>query len=71
MCPSDDSHLTIEFNDHFVIAPSIIFFSRENDFTSNALGEIGKVVERGSEYSSGINPHFLTTKEIIEYNNKA
>ena len=22
MCPSDDSHLTIEFDDHFVIAPS-------------------------------------------------
>ena len=71
MCPADDSHLTVEFDDHFVISPSIVFFSRENDFTSNALGEIGKVVERGSEYSSGTNPHFLTTKEIIEYNNKA
>ncbi|MBT6050164.1 MAG: UDP-N-acetylglucosamine 4,6-dehydratase (inverting), partial [Candidatus Scalindua sp.] len=35
MCPADDSHLTIEFKDHFVIKPSITFFSRENDFTSN------------------------------------
>ena len=25
MCPIDDSHLTFEFNDHFVISPSIIF----------------------------------------------
>jgi UDP-N-acetylglucosamine 4,6-dehydratase len=70
MCPADDSHLTIEFKDHFVIKPSITFFSRENDFTSNSLGEIGKVVEQGKEYNSGTNPHFLTIDEINEYNEK-
>jgi UDP-N-acetylglucosamine 4,6-dehydratase/5-epimerase len=70
MCPSDDSHLTIEFEDHFVITPSILFFSRENDFTSNSLGEAGKVVAQRSEYSSDNNPHFLNIDEIREYNEK-
>ncbi len=70
MCPSDDSHLTIEFMDHFVITPSIRFFSRENDFTTNSLGETGKAVNLGAEYNSGTNPNFLTTNEIVDYNNK-
>jgi UDP-N-acetylglucosamine 4,6-dehydratase len=70
MCPSDDSHLTIEFADHFVIKPSIVFFSRDDDFTSNALGEIGAEVEQGFEYKSGTNPHFLSIEEIQKYNKK-
>jgi UDP-N-acetylglucosamine 4,6-dehydratase len=70
MCPMDDSHLNIEFNDHFVISPSILFYSRPNDFTKNALGEIGKLVKNGFEYSSGNNSHFLTKSEIVEYNNR-
>tara|TARA_B100002051_G_C16706805_1_gene624266 strand:- start:673 stop:1659 length:987 start_codon:yes stop_codon:yes gene_type:complete len=64
MCPSDDSHHTIEFNDHYVIAPSVVFFTSNNDFSSNALSEKGKQVERGFEYQSGTNPHFLTVEEI-------
>ena len=70
MCPADDSHLTVEFEDYFVIMPSIVFFSRESNFTSNSLGEVGKLVEQGVEYNSGTNPHFLTISEIKEYNNK-
>jgi UDP-N-acetylglucosamine 4,6-dehydratase len=68
MCPADDSHLTVEFEDYFVISPSITFFSRENDFTSNSLGEVGVVVKQGAEYNSGTNPHFLNIEEIIRYN---
>ena len=70
MCPFDDSHLTIEFMDYFVITPSIRFFSCENDFTKNSLGEEGKAVDLGSEYNSGTNPHFLTLDEITVYNSK-
>ena len=70
MCPADDSHLTIEFNDHFVITPSISFFSRKNDFTSNSLNEIGELVKQGVEYNSGTNPNFLSIDEIKEYNNR-
>jgi UDP-N-acetylglucosamine 4,6-dehydratase len=70
MCPADDSHLTIEFDDHFVIKPSIVFFSRKNDFIENSLGEVGKIVKQGLEYNSGTNSYFLTTEEIVNYNNK-
>ena len=70
MCPADDSHLTVEFKNHFVIMPSISFFSRESDFTSNSLGEVGKIVKYGSEYNSGTNPNFLTIGEIKDCNNK-
>ena len=68
MCPADDSHITIEFKDYYVIAPRIIFFSRVDDFSSNNIGEVGIAVKQGSEYNSGENPHFLTTDEIINYN---
>lgn len=67
MCPSDDSHLTLEFDDHFVIQPSIQF-SGYTDFTTNKIGEKGKPVEMDAEYNSGKNPHFLTIDEIIEFN---
>ena len=65
MCPKDDSHLTIEFEDHFVIRPSIQF-STPIDFTKNALGEKGKAVEIGFEYSSDKNTIWLSHKELLE-----
>ena len=68
MCPADDSHLTIEFDDHFVISPSILFFSRQNDFCQNRLGESGEYVAQGFEYQSGTNSEFLSLKEIKNYN---
>ena len=71
MCPADDSHLTIEFDDYFVIAPSITFYSRKSDFTESVLQERGKIVEYGFEYNSGGNEEFLTKKEIIQYNNES
>jgi len=71
MCPADDSHLTIEFDDYFVIAPSITFYSRKSDFTESILQERGKIVEYGFEYNSGGNEEFLTKKEIIKYNTES
>jgi len=64
MCPADDSHLTIEFDDHFVIRPSIKFFDGENDFSQNALGEMGVPVAQGFEYNSGTNKHFLSIETL-------
>lgn len=63
MCPSDDSHLTFEFEDHFVIAPTITFTKRR-DYDHNILGEIGKKVEQGYEYNSGNNNQWLNKKQI-------
>ncbi len=68
MCPADDSHLTLEFADHFVIQPTIKFHDRDVTFSVNALGEKGVPVERGHGYESGSNPHFLTVEEIREFN---
>ena len=67
MCPMDDSHLTLEFDDHFVIRPTIQFV-RPSDFAVNLLGEKGVPVSEGFEYNSGLNPHFLTPGELTAMN---
>lgn len=71
MCPRDDSHLTLEFNDHYVLSPSIVFQGGHNNFETNAQGEKGKPVELGFEYNSGTNDHFLTIDELKEYDKLA
>jgi len=71
MCPADDSHLTLEFPDHYVIQPSISFNAASNDFTVNGLGEAGRPVQHGFEYHSGRNPHFLRVDEIVAFNRQA
>jgi len=67
MCPQDDSHLTLEFEDHFVITPSIHYTSAGNRFTPNKIGEEGKPVKQGYEYNSGTNPDFLTVEALKSY----
>jgi len=71
MCPADDSHLTVEFSDHFVIRPTIKFFRGDVDYLTNNLEERGEIVPQGFEYSSGTNPHFLNVDEIKTYNARA
>ncbi len=68
MCPADDSHLTLEFDDHYVIQPSIKFHHADMDYSTNHLGEFGKPVEQGFAYDSGTNRNFLTVDELIEFN---
>jgi UDP-N-acetylglucosamine 4,6-dehydratase len=67
MCPADDSHLTLEFADHYVIKPAIQFSGRA-DFGVNRLGETGQPVEQGFEFHSGRNRHFLAVEEIVALN---
>ena len=72
MCPADDSHLTLEFDDHFVITPTIRFHNLDYDFSKNAIGEQGKFVGQGFEYNSGTNHDFLSSKkgfsEVVRQN---
>ncbi len=68
MCPADDSHLTLEFSDHYVIRPTITFTGRSNNFICNRLGENGEPVDQGFEYNSGSNERFLSIDEIREFN---
>ncbi len=65
MCPADDSHLTLEFDDHYVIKPTIVF-SHKYDYSKNKLGEIGHAVNQGFEYNSGNNTQWLTNEELLE-----
>ena len=55
----------VEFDDHFVIKPTITF-SFEADYTKNNLGEIGKEKEIGFEYSSDKNDWWLSREEFLE-----
>lgn len=68
MCPADDSHLTLEFNDHFVIRPSIVFSDIGNEFITNRLGETGHPVNQGFEYNSGTNVDFMNIENIQKLN---
>ena len=63
MVPADDSRLTVEFEGHYVIRPSISFISQPN-YQLDASGEEGKEVADGFEYSSGVNPWFLSVEDI-------
>jgi len=67
LCPADGSHLTLEFNDHFVIKPTINFVVKVN-YETNSLGEKGAPVKPGFEYNSGNNPQFLTVDQLREMN---
>ena len=69
MCPSDDSHLTLEYNDHYVIRPAIKFHGQvKKEYMENKIREKGKPVLQGFEYNSYNNKHFLSIDEIIEFN---
>jgi UDP-N-acetylglucosamine 4,6-dehydratase/5-epimerase len=65
MCPQDEYHLTLEFSDHYVICPATQF-RNIHGFTTNALGELGKPVEEGFQYSSDKNTQWIKAEELLE-----
>lgn len=67
LCPADNSHLTLEFRDHYVMRPSIKFHDRGYDYLENRLGETGAPVARGFEYNSGTNPVRYSVEQIREF----
>ncbi|MCK9285626.1 MAG: UDP-N-acetylglucosamine 4,6-dehydratase (inverting) [Rhodocyclaceae bacterium] len=70
MISRDDSLHTLEFSDHYVITPSIRFIE-DREYSTNALGISGTLVDAGFKYSSDINPHFLNIPEIGKLNELA
>ena len=64
LCPADDSRLTIEFKNHYIIVPSTNFENRKKEYLKNRVNEIGKFVKSDFIYESGKNPKFLDIKEI-------
>jgi len=70
MCPADESHKVIEFQDYFLIPPSIQFFSENIDYFTAINKEEGKLVSDGFQYNSSKNSNFLSVDEIREYISK-
>ncbi|HQF39439.1 MAG TPA: UDP-N-acetylglucosamine 4,6-dehydratase (inverting) [Opitutaceae bacterium] len=65
MCPSESAHLTLEFSDHYVIKPSILF-TQAPDYQRNKRGERGQPVPDGFEYSSDKNTQWLDAHQLQE-----
>lgn len=63
MIPSDVSHLTLEFPEHYVIKPTINTFGAIN-YSRNPFGEADRAVPEGFEYRSDNNPNFLTIEQL-------
>lgn len=59
MVPEEVAHHTLEFHDHYVITPPIIFFDKDIDYSKNQLDEVGTKLPDKFEYHSGTNPDFL------------
>jgi UDP-N-acetylglucosamine 4,6-dehydratase len=68
MCSIHESHLTLDFKDHYLIKPSINFFDYNIKYKKNLLKETGKPVPKNFEYTSDNNKHFLNIKEIVKLN---
>ena len=64
MCPSDSWQLTYEFNNYYVITPSIEMKHNKQDYSINTYEERATNVKENFEYSSGNNNHFLSIEEI-------
>lgn len=64
LCTADESHLTLDFSDHYVIQPAIQF-NRNSDFSENAMGERGSVVPDRFEFNSGTNEKFLEQEALL------
>ncbi len=67
MCPADDSHLTLEFVDHYVIRPPSSSLDVV-DFSLDRLGERGQRSSWGSNSTPALIRHFLTVEEIAALN---
>jgi len=65
MCPIETAHLTVEFDDHYVIAPTIEF-PYGVDYCQNACGETGQMVPLEFQYSSDLNTQWLTANQLLD-----
>ncbi|MFT4994869.1 MAG: UDP-N-acetylglucosamine 4,6-dehydratase [Paraglaciecola sp.] len=64
MVPEEMAHHSLEFDDHYVITPSIVFFEKNINYRTNKLGQVGQTVTDKFEYHSGKNPRFLSIEEL-------
>lgn len=67
MCPADYAHMTLEFDDFYLLKPSIVFLGTKFDYAETRLGERGRPVPDNFEYNSGTNPAVLTIEDIRKF----
>ncbi|WP_295350964.1 UDP-N-acetylglucosamine 4,6-dehydratase (inverting) [uncultured Succinivibrio sp.] len=69
MCARDDFQHVIEFDDFFIIRPSIVTFSNSGPlrYLTTELGEKGWPVIRNFEYNSHTNPDYMDIEQIREF----
>ena len=65
MITKEDSLRTLEFENHYVIKPTIRFIESV-DFEVDVKGNKGKMVEDGFEYTSDKNDVWLSNEEFLE-----
>jgi UDP-N-acetylglucosamine 4,6-dehydratase len=65
MITREDSLRTLEFNNYYLIKPTINFTSSSN-YEKNPQGEVGKAVADGFEYTSDKNHWWLTKDEFLK-----
>lgn len=65
MCPVESAYLTLEFEDHFVITPTIEY-PQGIDYAHNCLGEKGVPVPGDFCYSSETNTEWMTAEELLD-----
>lgn len=63
MCPSEQSCLTLEFEDFYLMKPSFTFH-QSIDYAETAIGECGSPVLDGFEYCSKSNSDFMTVDAL-------
>jgi len=64
MITKEDSLRTLEFDDHYVIKPTIQF-AQNVEYDTNAIGEIGSLTSDGFEYTSDTNDVWMSREEFI------
>ena len=69
MISVNESHLTLDFKNYYIIRPSIKFEKTVN-YSKNRTGEKGKKVKDNFEYTSDKNLNFLSINQIKKINKK-
>lgn len=59
MITSDDSRVTYDYGDHYIIYPNYIWWNKDNYFK-----EGGTLIEDGWEYNSGTNDKWIDSKSL-------
>ena len=69
LCPSDESYLTIEYKNFYLIMPTIETKVKKSLYFKLNSGEKGKLVKNGFEYNSAFEPK-LSIEQISKLLNK-